>query len=41
MTTTNRTPTSKCMSGDIRYLINDAIQSELANLPNTLAVKYC
>ncbi|MDO7084020.1 hypothetical protein WNY51_13990 [Pseudocolwellia sp. AS88] len=28
---------SKYMSGDIRHLINDAIQSELANLPSTLA----
>jgi hypothetical protein len=25
------------MSGDIRHLINDAIQTELTNLPNTLS----
>jgi hypothetical protein len=25
------------MSGDIRHLINDAIQNELSNLPTTLA----
>ncbi len=29
--------TSKYMSGDIRHLINDVIQNELANLPTTLA----
>jgi hypothetical protein len=28
---------SKFMAGDIRYLINSAIQSELTNLPSTLA----
>jgi hypothetical protein len=28
---------TKYMSGDIRLLINDAIQNELANLPATLA----
>tara|TARA_R110000851_G_scaffold277112_1_gene430244 strand:- start:759 stop:1013 length:255 start_codon:yes stop_codon:yes gene_type:complete len=32
----NKAPTSKYMSGDIRHLINQAIQSELANLPATL-----
>ena len=37
MATTNKAPTSKYMSADIRHLINDAIQSELANLPATLA----
>ena len=29
--------TSKYMAGDIRNLINKAIQDELTNLPNTLA----
>jgi hypothetical protein len=28
--------TSKYMAGDIRHLINQAIQNELTNLPNTL-----
>jgi hypothetical protein len=28
---------TKYMSGNIRHLINDAIQSELVNLPATLA----
>jgi hypothetical protein len=28
---------SKYMSGDIRHLINNAIQTELSNLPTTLA----
>jgi hypothetical protein len=28
---------SKFMAGDIRYLINSAIQNELTNLPSTLA----
>ena len=37
MTTKNQTPTSKYMAGDIRHLINDAIQNELVNLPTTLA----
>jgi hypothetical protein len=37
MTTNNQTPISKYMAGDIRHLINDAIQNELTNLPNTLA----
>ena len=29
--------TSKYMSGDIRHLINKAIQAELANLPTTFS----
>ena len=29
--------TSKYMSGDIRHLINKAVQDELANLPTTLS----
>jgi hypothetical protein len=33
----NKAPTSKYMSGDIRHLINRAIQSELTNLPAILA----
>jgi hypothetical protein len=33
----NKTPTSKYMSGDIRHLINQAIQAELLKLPSTLA----
>jgi hypothetical protein len=37
MTTNNQTPTSKYMAGDIRHLINQAIQNELANLPATLS----
>lgn len=37
MTTSNKAPSSKYMSGDIRHLINRAIQDELANLPSTLA----
>jgi hypothetical protein len=37
MTVANKAPTSKYMSGDIRHLINNAIQDELANLPSTLA----
>jgi hypothetical protein len=37
MTAANKVPTSKYMSGDIRHLINQAIQSELINLPATLA----
>lgn len=28
---------AKYMGGNIRHLINDAIQNELANLPSTLA----
>ncbi len=37
MTTANKTPTSKYMAGDIRHLINQAIQNELTNLPATLS----
>lgn len=37
MTTANKAPTSKYMSGDIRHLINQAIQDELTNLPSTLS----
>ena len=37
MTAANKTPTSKYMAGDIRHLINKAIQDELTNLPSTLA----
>ena len=37
MAKANKTATSKYMSGDIRHLINQAIQSELANLLATLA----
>ncbi|WP_426357980.1 hypothetical protein ACPUVO_16265 [Pseudocolwellia sp. HL-MZ19] len=37
MATTNKVPTSKYMAGDIRNLINQAIQTELTNLPSTLA----
>jgi hypothetical protein len=37
VTTNNEAPNSKYMSGNIRHLINDAIQSELVNLPATLA----
>jgi hypothetical protein len=37
MTTASKAPTSKYMSGDIRHLINQALQSELTNLPATLA----
>jgi hypothetical protein len=37
MTAANKTPTNKYMAGDIRHLINQAIQSELTNLPATLA----
>ncbi|MBA6291868.1 hypothetical protein H4J58_15485 [Colwellia sp. MB3u-70] len=33
----NKKPTSKYMAGDIRHLINQAIQDELLNLPNTLS----
>jgi hypothetical protein len=33
----NEAPISKYMSGNVRHLINDAIQSELVNLPATLA----
>jgi len=34
---TKQAPTSKYMAGDIRHLINKAIQDELVNLPNTLS----
>ena len=37
MTTNNETPTSKYMAGDVRHLINKAIQVELSNLPTTLS----
>ena len=37
MTAANKTPTNKYMAGDIRHLINKAIQDELVNLPSTLA----
>jgi hypothetical protein len=37
MTAANKAPISKYMSGDIRHLINQAVQSELTNLPATLA----
>ena len=37
MATANKAPTRKYMSGDIRHLINDAIQNELTNLPSTLS----
>ena len=37
MTTDNQAPNSKYMAGDIRHLINKAIQDELINLPITLS----
>jgi len=37
MTAAKKAPTSKYMAGDIRNLINKAIQDELTNLPSTLA----
>ena len=37
MKTSSKVPTSKYMSGDIRHLINQAIQDELVNLPSTLS----
>jgi hypothetical protein len=37
MKAANKVPTSKYMSGDIRHLINQAIQNELTNLPATLS----
>ncbi|GAW95500.1 MULTISPECIES: hypothetical protein [Colwellia] len=37
MTTNKKAPASKYMAGDIRHLINNAIQQELVNLPVTLA----
>jgi hypothetical protein len=33
----NKASTSKYMAGDIRHLINQAIQNELTNLPATLS----
>ena len=39
VTTNNEAPNSKYMSGNIRHLINDAIQNELVNLPATVLVK--
>jgi len=35
--TTNKAHASKYMAGDIRHLINKAIQDELVNLTATLA----
>jgi len=37
MTITNKKPTNKYMAGDIRHLINQAIQNELSNLPASLS----
>ena len=37
MKAANKAPTSKYMAGDIRHLINNAIQDELTNLPSTLS----
>jgi hypothetical protein len=37
MATDNKAPNSKYMAGDIRHLINKAIQDELTNLPSTLS----
>ncbi|MFQ3264980.1 MAG: hypothetical protein ACI9U5_000849 [Colwellia sp.] len=37
MEITNKVKTSKCMSGDIKHLINDAIQNKLTNLSTTLS----
>ena len=37
MAASNKAPNSKYMAGDIRHLINKAIQEELINLPATLA----
>lgn len=37
MTTANKESTRKYMAGDIRHLINNAIQNELVYLPTTLA----
>lgn len=36
MVATKKVPTSIYMAGDIRYLINDAIQNEFVNLTVTL-----
>lgn len=35
MATANKAPSSKYMSGEIRHLINQALQDELTNLPST------
>jgi Ni,Fe-hydrogenase III large subunit len=37
METGNKKSSSKYMAGGIRYLVNQAIQNELTNLPSTLA----
>jgi hypothetical protein len=37
MAADNKTPTNKYMAGDIRHLINQAIQNELTNLSETLS----
>lgn len=37
MTTTTKATNSKYMAGDIRHLINQAIQDELTDLPSTLS----
>ena len=37
MTVINEEHKSKYMAGNIRHLINTALQNELVNLPNTLA----
>jgi hypothetical protein len=37
MTKDNKAQTNKYMAGNIRHLINDAIQNELTNLPSTLS----
>ena len=37
MAASNKAPNSKYMAGDIRHLINKAIQDELINLPITLS----
>jgi len=37
MAAANKTHASKYMAGDIRHLINKAIQDELTNLPSTLS----
>jgi hypothetical protein len=37
MATNKKTPTRKYMAGDIRNLINKAIQDELTSLPTTLS----
>jgi len=37
MAVPSKAPTSKYMAGDIRNLINKAVQNELTNLPATLS----